>query len=390
MGAFYHGAASRSAPSMLPSGLARLRLSGITATKVYVLIRAQAPIMASSGMRSRQVISMCRIAFLASLFLASLWAFHSAAAQDATQRLAMQCAMQNGTNLVGFAQCTGGQPILSPAGDEMVQCAAYSNDVRSFAGCAGQRVIGDKLPPQQQAVIGCAQQSGGDTSTFASCVGGGLLADQLTPQQQALVNCAASNSGIAQMATCAGETLYGDKLTPEERAAAECAVQSGGDATQFAGCAANKVLASNLNPEQQIAVTCVVSTGGQPYAAAGCIATALTGRELEKCITQGVGGNGCFGDNNDLVGRHGWLVRNISSIPGGPNSMIRNPGQILGGPNSMFRNPGQITGGPNSMINNPGQIAGGPNSVIRNPGQLAPPPLQLGTVGGHRVCVPWC
>jgi hypothetical protein len=159
----------------------------------------------------------------------------------------------------------------------------------------------------------------------------------------------------------------------------------------FATCAGANMFNLNLNAEQQIAVQCVVSTGGQPYAAAGCIATRLTARELTKCIDHGIGGSdGCFGDNNDLVGRNGWTARTMGQIAGGPNSIIRNPDQIWGGNNSFVRNPGQIWGGNNSFVRNPSQFWGGNNSIFNNPSQLVPKPLEVGKIGGHRVCIPWC
>jgi len=131
--------------------------------------------------------------------------------------------------------------------------------------------------------------------------------------------------------------------------------------------------------------------GRAAYAAAGCIATRLTGRELMKCFTDGVGGSrGCFGDNNDLFGRNGWTARTIGQLAGGPNSVIRNPGQIWGGDNSFLRNPGQIWGGSNSFVRNPSQFWGGNNSIFNNPSQLAPKPVTLGSIGGKRICLPWC
>jgi hypothetical protein len=163
--------------------------------------------------------------------------------------------------------------------------------------------------------------------------------------------------------------------------------------TSMATCAGANMFNLQLNPEQQIAVQCVVSTGGQPYAAAGCIASRLTMRELTKCMTDGFGGKGCFGDTNDLFGREGWTARTLGQIAGGPNSIINNPGQIWGGDNSFVRNPGQIWGGDNSFVRNPSQFWGGNNSIFNNPSQLLPqppPPVQLGTIGGKRICLPWC
>jgi hypothetical protein len=158
-----------------------------------------------------------------------------------------------------------------------------------------------------------------------------------------MLKCATDNDvNSGEFAICASRALFGNRLSREANAAIDCAVQSQGDYQQFGACAANKFLNLNLNPEQQIAVQCVISSGGQPYVAAGCAASRLTARELSKCFERGIGGDGCFGDNNDLVGRNGFVVRNIAALAGGPNSVIRDPGQVLGGPNSVFNNPRQI------------------------------------------------
>lgn len=72
------------------------------------------------------------------------------------------------------------------------------------------------------------------------------------------------------------------------------------------GPVATRYLSMNLDPEQQIAVQCVVTTGGQPYAAGRCMVSRWTTRELQKCFQHGFSGSdGCFGDNNELVGKTG-------------------------------------------------------------------------------------
>jgi esterase/lipase superfamily enzyme len=63
----------------------------------------------------------------------------------------------------------------------------------------------------------------------------------------------------------------------------------------------------------------------------------------------------------------------------------------MGGDNSFVRTtPGQFWGGSNSFVRNPSQFWGGNNTVFNNPGQLVRPPVQVGSVGAPRVCVPWC
>lgn len=306
------------------------------------------------------------------------------------QQIAQDCAVHSGTDVDAFAACAEGAVVLPQKEQAVLDCAVSTTTAQGFAVCAAPK-FGVTLTRTQQKVAGCAMKSSGDEDDFASCAGSAIVDDNLSDDQKAALECAKDADGDASdFAECAGENIVGKNLSKEQRIAVSCAAQSEGDGAQFASCAGANFFNLNLNPEQQIAVTCVVQTGGQPYAAAGCMATRLTARELEKCATDGIGGDGCFGDNNDLVGKNGWVARTMGQIAGGPNSVVRNPDQIWGGNNSFLRNPGQIWGGSNSFVRNPGQFWGGNNSVFHNPSQLAPPPVTLGTIAGHRVCVPRC
>ncbi len=307
------------------------------------------------------------------------------------QQLAWQCAQQSGWSVDAFAYCAGQNVILPQNEQAILDCAVSSRTTPDFAECAAP-LVGIRLNEDQQIIADCAMQSEGDKSDFASCAGSVLVGRQLTPDQIAVLSCAEDANGDASdFATCSASQIIGPRLSREQRIAIQCAAESQGDSAMFATCAGANMFNLSLNPEQQIAVQCVVSTGGQPYAAAGCMATRLTARELTKCFVQGFGGSqGCFGDNNDLVGRNGWTARTMGQIAGGPNSVIRNPDQIWGGNNSFVRNPGQIWGGNNSFVRNPSQFWGGNNSVFNNPSQLVPQPLEVGKIGGQRICIPWC
>ncbi len=354
------------------------------------------------------------------------------------QRVLVGCAKQSSGDASAFAQCAGGafisgnlgeneQAILACAADggtleefadcaapsvlkreqaEVLKCAVDSNSVRDFATCAAPSV-GIKMSEDQRVLVNCAAKSDGDRAGFLGCAGAAFLGRNLGPKEQAVLACASQSSGdTGDFASCAASGLLGDDLSKEQKIAITCAAQSQGDPPGMATCAGANMIGMQLNPEQQIAVQCVVSTGGQPYAAAGCMASRLTARELTKCFSDGVGGRGCFGDSNDLVGKDGWLRKTIGGIAGGPNSVFNNPNQLWGGPNSFVRNPDQIWGGDNSFVRNPGQIFGGDNSFVRNPGQIfggsnsvfnnpsqllpQPKPVQIGTVGGKRICLPWC
>lgn len=298
---------------------------------------------------------------------------------------AIQCAQMTGQNqqpnVDAFLACTRGALVLNQENAILLSCVEQANgSAGNLAQCAGRGLIGSKLNPAQLEAIDCVSKNSDNADGFAGCLANGLLGDKLNFQQRQLLSCATDNGvDSTEFAGCASKALLGTRMSPEADAAIDCAVQSRGDYGQFGACAANRFLNLDLNPEQQIAVQCVVTSGGQPYVAAGCAASRLTFRELTKCVERGVGGDdGCFGKNNDLVGRNGFVVRNIAAIAGGPNSVIRDPGQVLGGSNSVFNHPAQVLGGPNSV----------PNTILRN--IPSPPPIQVGKIGNHRVCIPWC
>jgi hypothetical protein len=310
-------------------------------------------------------------------------------ALTADEKAVLACAAKPGATSETFVTCAAPQ-FLKGQQKAVLDCAISSADAASFAGCAAPNV-GIEMSNDQRILARCALSSNGDAQAFASCAGPAFLQQNLGPNEQAVLGCATSaNGNSANFASCAANKLLGGNLSREQQVALRCATESGGDLSAFGGCAAANMFSLQLNPEQQIAVQCIVGSGGAPPAAAGCMASRLTLRKLTKCLTDGIGGQGCFGDSNDLVGKNGFVRRTFQQIAGGPNSVINNPNQIWGGDNSFVRNPGQIWGGPNSFVRNPGQIFGGPNSVFNNPGQLAPKPIQVGSIGGKRICLPWC
>lgn len=291
---------------------------------------------------------------------------------DRAEQLAWSCAQLAATgNVDTFARCMhGNEPtaqVILPASQQLlVQCAELSTDISGFAACSGAGVLGKSLSGDQQAALACAIRSNGDANSFAGCIGNKFIG-QLTQDERTALDCARQSSGrITAFATCAGTRILGPRLSQDQRSAIECLAQSGGNPSGFATCAGNKVLNSQLNPEQQIAVQCIAQSAGQPYAAAACTATRLTARELQKCVN-GIGTeNGCYGPRNDLVGRDGWTARTF----GNALKDIQRGG----------------CGPTNDLCGAQGKAA----EFLQSIRLSAPPPLQVGTVAGHRVCIPWC
>jgi hypothetical protein len=156
--------------------------------------------------------------------------------------------------------------------------------------------------------------------------------------QQIGIDCAQQSINtsniIDSFVSCAGQQVI---LPSDQQALINCAAQSGGQVYGFVACEGGNIINNQLTPEQQIAVQCVADTGGQPYAAAGCAATQLTTRELQKCLTDGIGGqNGCFGENNDFIGGHGWTARSFTNVvndiqhgPGPTNDLVGSNGFVV-------------------------------------------------------------
>jgi hypothetical protein len=255
----------------------------------------------------------------------------------------------------------------------ILDCWDKSGGTASFAICASK----DNLGQKEYQIASCAGQYNSDriTSNFLKCIAGtqfnqsdqrlincaldnrqnysGTLAcaalANLTPEQQRLYRCVSNNTNSY---VAAGVCIAGDRLSPEQSRIASCVLNNSGSYAQMGVCA----VGNNLTPEQQAFASCAISTGGQPYAFAGCVGTQLTLNELQKCMTRGIGGSGCFGENNtavkfvtnafkditegpgpsnDLLGRDGWVGRTAQNIandltygPGDSNDLVGRDGWV--------------------------------------------------------------
>ena len=84
-----------------------------------------------------------------------------------------------------------------------------------------------------------------------------------------------------------------------------------------------------LTPEQQVIVQCALQTGGEPISLTTCVGGQLTMNELSKCLSIGIGGRGCFGDNNTATAFVNNAWRGVRSGLGSNDSSAaagRNPG----------------------------------------------------------------
>ncbi|MEH3085466.1 MAG: hypothetical protein PGN26_02760 [Xylophilus ampelinus] len=98
-----------------------------------------------------------------------------------------------------------------------------------------------------------------------------------------------------------------------------------------------------MNPELTVAVECAMTSGGEPMTFAGCTGGRLTTMELNKCFTIGVGGNGCFGDNNEIVKGLRAVGVDLQRIMGPNGFAVQNWNNAI---NDIQRGPG-----PNNEVN---------------------------------------
>lgn len=205
-----------------------------------------------------------------------------------------------------FAICAN-EDSLRPDSIKIADCASKFADKREggeFLSCVGR----GQITPDQARVFDCAINNQGSYAAMGSCA----IAGQLTPEQRRIYNCVLQNRGNYQnMGLCAATTT----LTPQQSRLVSCVMSNRGSYLQMGVCA----VGNQLTPEQQVFAQCAISTGGQPYAFAGCVGTHLTVNELEKCMEQGIGGSGCFGDNNTAVKFVKNYWKDVTQGPGPDN-----------------------------------------------------------------------
>jgi len=196
-------------------------------------------------------------------------------------------------------------------------CASrYSTErnINSLLDCAAK--VG--LTDTQRAALSCGlRESDRDPFQAGSC----LDSLNLDPEARRLYNCALQNRGGCRATGLCVARRY---LTQDQQIVTKCVLDNLGRYSQMAICA----VGNKLTPEQQAFASCAVDTGGEPLEFVACFATRLTATELEKCVTDGIGGSGCFGDNNTIVRLVNNAWRDVTEGPGPSNELLGRDGFI--------------------------------------------------------------
>jgi hypothetical protein len=205
-----------------------------------------------------------------------------------------------------------------------------------------------KASPDFATAVTCLQKSPNSWSNAFLCYAGNKKV--IPPALQTALDCASNlSSSWLSLATCvAGKST--SALPGDAGRLVTCAAANGGFNLGAATCMAG----DGLTPEQRIALQCATrSVDLSSYAI--CTGGMLVFKEFTQCKDHKFGDGPCFGENNEIR----KFFRNVFGQDINDNTVV---GQVINVPLEVVK----------FLVNN------------------APPPIQVGTVGGARVCLPWC
>ncbi len=246
----------------------------------------------------------------------------------ASEQTAEQC-LNSSDQEDEFADCMLGE-MLGEKEHNVYECSKENDEVVDLALCS----IGANGGPNEQEIVAnikkCRESHGDDWDEYPLC----MLEDTMSEDQARLVGCLKDQYDDGTITLTGTAVCYG--------------------AGSF-----------QPNAELQIAMECAVTTGGNPMAFAGCAGGRLTERELTKCVTHGVGGDGCFGPNNEIVKALRAVGIDVKDMFGATNDVtiawnnaVNDLQNGLGSGNEAVK---AITTISNDIANGPGQN----NEIVR-------------------------
>lgn len=292
-----------------------------------------------------------------------IWTTYLLEQTNDPRRAALKCQEYLGSE-VDFATCWIRQ-VATSREREILECMQTTRTPASLGICASKGLLGEDeqraadctlqyatdrqpialteclrkglLDEKSSAAIDCAIAKGqqGFAAT-ASCLPG----TQMSSEQRRVYDCVARNANDYQaIGICIGMHQF----SQDQRRIANCVMQNNGSYVEMGVCA----VGNKLTPEQRVFASCAISSGGQPYVFAACVGTQATVNELEKCLTKGIGDDGCFGKHNEAVKfvKNAW--KDVTEGPGPSNDLLGRDG-FAGRTLENMRNDLQHGPGPNN------------------------------------------
>lgn len=192
-------------------------------------------------------------------------------------------------------------PQMQVRPDRLAACRASSNgDTDRFFDCVANTSMGEK----EREAYNCARSAGSNKEALSMCMLKATMGQQERELLGRVEECARQyGSNWNQYPVC----MAADQFDAKTQRAVSCVQQNirNGSANYWgmAACYAGPDLLDQLQPnaESMVAIECAMGSGGEPTTFVGCTSGRLMASELQKCLTLGVGGNGCFGDGNTIT-----------------------------------------------------------------------------------------
>ena len=177
---------------------------------------------------------------------------------------------------------------------------ATGPDRNQFAAC----MLPKMLTPTQVQAYKCTKRKNEEGVRDDALISGCLAKQMVGPNEARAIDQSMScykehKNDYRKYPLCMAKQNFDEKTAATVACFTEHSKSGDTSPWSTAACAAGAQL--GFNPELTIAVECAVTTKGEPYSFVSCTAGRLTARELDKCFTKGIGGDGCFGPNNDIV-----------------------------------------------------------------------------------------
>lgn len=289
----------------------------------------------------------------------------------ARQKQILSCMRSTKTDASLFACAVRGD--LPAGAKRLADCSdKYRKDKKlaTFVNCA----TGSGLDRQDVELINCTIKHKGQLNQVLGCAAEGRLGSR----ERRIFNCVSRNLNDYRSA---GLCLVGSHLSNDQKKVASCVLRNRGSYMQMGICIAGE---QRLTPEQQAFVQCASTSGGQPWAFAGCVGTQLTVNELEKCFTVGIGGRGCFGDNNTLVKFVNNAWKDVTQGPGPNNDLVGMDGFVMRNMRNIRRDVTRGPGPNNDLVGRDGFVG----RTLRN----AERDLREGPGPNNEICklTPFC
>jgi hypothetical protein len=268
-------------------------------------------------------------------------------------------------------------PPMMPTLPVVTECRRKApNSDNGFLDCVAEKSMGAK----QLEMYKCMREAGGDSNKVSLCI----LDKQLGAEER---------KALSQFQTCYAENgqdwdeypecMAKQRVDPRAIRAIACAREqmSNGQSPsywQMAACYFGPEIFAklNLNAETVVAIECATQSGGDPMTFVGCTGGRLTQMELQKCLDDGVGGEGgCFGEGNSLSQAYEKIGNEIANTFGKDSplhllwqgaTVSNNPAQAIKVLDDVSREVGKA--GPATVD----AITKGVNNITREASKLVP------------------